>query len=286
MCVHTSESFVGWKIYCLLHSIWTAIQRRTLKRSTSIDLRSNLRSEERYDNCVWEHNGNDTLLYATNFVGAYTRGESLEIAKTKMPQEIVSYCSWLGMEAAGKTEIVIVGEKCSELTIRDADSDVLFESEQAQLTIEEYETLKTLALKSAKDFLALYESIPDKNAAAAPERKTFYGRVPRTANEMYEHTKNVNTYYFAEIAVDADHDGNIYECRKRGFESLESNPDFLQNTVRKGSYGEDWSLRKVLRRFIWHDRIHARAMYRMAIKVFGAENVVNPFYFFDEGVLT
>lgn len=221
-------------------------------------------------NCVWEHNGNDTLLYATNFVGAYTRGESLEIAKTKMPQEIVSYCSWLGMEAAGKTEIVIVGEKCSELTIRDADSDVLFESEQAQLTIEEYETLKTLALKSAKDFLALYESIPDKNAAAAPERKTFYGRVPRTANEMYEHTKNVNTYYFAEIAVDADHDGNIYECRKREFESLESNPDFLQNTVRKGSYGEDWSLRKVLRRFIWHDRIHARAMYRMAIKVFGA----------------
>ena len=237
-------------------------------------------------NCVWEHNGNDTLLYAVDFVGAYTRGESLEIAKTKMPQEIVPYCSWLGMEAAGKTEIVIVGEKRSELTIRDADSDVLFESEQAQLTIEEYETLKTLALKSAKDFLALYESIPDKNAAAAPERKTFYGRVPRTANEMYEHTKNVNTYYFAEIAVDADHDGNIYECRKRGFESLESNPDFLQNAVRKGSYGEDWSLRKVLRRFIWHDRIHARAMYRMAIKVFGTENVVNPFYFFDEGVLT
>ena len=237
-------------------------------------------------NCVWEHNGNDTLLYATNFVGAYTRGESLEIAKAKMPQEIVSYCNWLGMDAAGITEIVIIGEKVSELAICDADSDVLFESEKAPLTAEEYKKLKALALKSAQDFLALYDSVPDKNATAAPERKTFYGKVPRSANEMYEHTKNVNTYYFAEIAVDADHDGNIYECRKRGFELLESNPDFLQNTVRKGSYGEDWSLRKVLRRFIWHDRIHARAMYRMAIKVFGAENVVNPFCFFDEGVLT
>ena len=53
-------------------------------------------------NCVWEHNGNDTLLYAVDFVGAYTRGESLEIAKAKMPQEIVSYCNWLGMEAEGK----------------------------------------------------------------------------------------------------------------------------------------------------------------------------------------
>ena len=237
-------------------------------------------------NCVWEHNGRDTLLYAVDFVGAYTRGETLEAAVRKMQAEICSYLKWCGKKAVTSMDIVIIEEKVSELAICDADSDVLFESEKAPLTAEEYIKLKALALKSAQDFLALYDSVPDKNATAAPERKTFYGQVPRTANEMYEHTKNVNTYYFAEIAVDADHDGNIYECRKRGFEALESSPDFLQNTVRKGSYGEDWSLRKVLRRFIWHDRIHAKAMYRMAIKVFGAESIVNPFYFFDEGVLT
>ena len=237
-------------------------------------------------NCVWEHNGRDTLLYAVDFVGAYTRGETLEAAVRKMQAEICSYLKWCGKKAVTSMDIAIIEEKVSELAICDADSDVLFESEKAPLTTEEYETLKTLALKSAKDFLALYESIPDKNEAAIPERKTFYGPVPRTANEMYEHTKNVNTYYFAEIAVDADHDGNIYECRKRGFAALEASPDFLQNTVRKGSYGEDWSLRKVLRRFIWHDRIHAKAMYRMATKVFGAEIIENPFYFFEEGVLT
>ena len=236
-------------------------------------------------NCVWEHNGRDTLLYATNFVGAYTRGESLEIAKAKMPQESVSYCNWLGMDAAGKTEIVIVGEKRSELTIRDADSDVLFESEKAPLTAKEYKKLKALALKSAQDFLALYDSVPDKNATAAPKRKTFYGKVPRSADEMYAHTKNVNEYYFSEIHVDADNDGSIYACRKRGFEALEAKGDFLENVVVAGSYGEDWSLRKVLRRFIWHDRIHAKAMYRMATKVFGAQSIVNPFYFFDEEVL-
>ena len=237
-------------------------------------------------NCVWEHNGRDTLLYAVDFVGAYTRGETLEAAVRKMQAEICSYLKWCGKKAVTSMDIVIIEEKVSELAICDADSDVLFESEKAPLTAEEYIKLKALALKSAQDFLALYDSVPDKNATAAPERKTFYGQVPRTANEMYEHTKNVNTYYFAEIAVEADHDGNIYECRKRGFEALESSPDFLQNTVRKGSYGEDWSLRKVLRRFIWHDRIHAKAMYRMATKVFGAESIVNPFYFFEEGVLT
>ena len=230
-------------------------------------------------NCVWEHNGNDTLLYAVDYIGAYTRGESLEIAKSKMPGEIISYLKWLGDDVSDNIEVAIIGAKASDLAIKDADSDVLFESEKAPLTMEEYQKLKALALKSAKDFLALYESIPNKSASSIAERKTFYGRVPRTADEMYEHTKNVNEYYFAEIEVDADNDGTIYECRKRGFEILEAKEDYLNNALIEGSYGEDWSLRKVLRRFIWHDRIHARAMYRMAVKVFGAENVANPFYF-------
>ena len=230
-------------------------------------------------NCVWEHNGNDTLLYAVDYIGAYTRGENLEVAKAKMPGEIISYLKWCGKEVTDIMEIIIVQEKESELNIKDADSDVFFESEKEPLTKDEYKNLKALALKSAKDFLSLYESIPDKSVTAAPLRKTFYGQVPRSADEMYEHTKNVNEYYFAEIAVDADNGGTIYECRKRGFEILEAKPDFLQNAVIEGSYGEDWSLRKVLRRFIWHDRIHARAMYRMAVKVFGAENVANPFCF-------
>ena len=230
-------------------------------------------------NCVWEHNGNDTLLYAVDYIGAYTRGESLEIAKAKMPGEILSYLKWLGEDVTDSIEIIITQEKDSDLAIKDADSDVLFESEKAPLTTDEYEKLKALALKSAKDFLALYESIPDKSATAIAERKTFYGNVPRSADDMYEHTKSVNEYYFAEIDVDADNSGNIYECRKRGFEILETKPDYLNNSVIEGSYGEDWSLRKVLRRFIWHDRIHARAMYRMAVKVFGAENIANPFCF-------
>ena len=230
-------------------------------------------------NCVWEHNGNDTLLYASDYIGAYTRGESLEIAKAKIPGEILSYLKWLGEDVTDSIEIIITQEKDSDIAIKDADSDVLFESEKAPLTTDEYEKLKALALKSAKDFLALYESIPDKSATSIAERKTFYGNVPRSADEMYEHTKSVNEYYFAEIDVDADNSGNIYECRKRGFEILETKPDYLNNSVIEGSYGEDWSLRKVLRRFIWHDRIHARAMYRMAVKVFGAENIANPFCF-------
>lgn len=230
-------------------------------------------------NCVWEHNGSDTLLYATDYVGAYARGESLEIAMAKMPQEIASYCKWCGKDFSDNTEVVIAQEKESNLNIRDADSDVLFESEKGPLSPIEYQRLKTLALKSAQDFLTLYHSIPNKDTIASAERKTFYGQVPRSANEMYEHTKSVNAYYFAEIGVDADNAGDILECRKRGFEALESKANFLKTATMEGSYGEDWSLRKVLRRFIWHDRIHAKAMYRMATKLFGSKKIENPFCF-------
>ena len=230
-------------------------------------------------NCVWEHNGDDTLLYTTDYVGAYARGENLEAAMAKMPQEIASYCKWCGKDIGGSIEIVIVQEKESDLAIRDADSDVLLETEKAPLSAEEYQHLKALALKSAQDFLALYHSIPQKDATISPARKTFYGQVPRSANEMYEHTKSVNAYYFAEIDVDADNTGDILDCRRRGFEALERKADFLENATYEGSYGEEWSLRKVLRRFIWHDRIHAKAMYRMATKLFGKENIENPFCF-------
>lgn len=229
--------------------------------------------------CVWEHNDNDTLLYAMDYIGAYTRGENLDVAMAKMPQELVSYFKWCGEDTPTSFEIVIAHEKESSLAIRDADSAVLFTSETMPLTMEEYEKLKAFALQSAKDFLALYQSIPDKNVTAIPARETFYGQVPRSAEEMYLHTKNVNAYYFSEIGVNANNDGTIYECRKHGFDILETTDDFLKDVVIAGSYGEEWSLRKVFRRFIWHDRIHARAMYRMAVKVFGTENIQNPFHF-------
>ena len=232
-------------------------------------------------NCIWEHNGADSLLYSENFIGAFTRGESLEIAKAKMYAEIQSYMNWAGKSETFSKDvgICIMQEKESELEIKDADSDVLFNAERIPLTMEEYMQLKALVIKSAEDFYRLYQSIPDKNKSELAIRKTFYGQVPRTAEEMYQHTKNVNSYYFAEIDVDADNEGTIVECRKRGFELLEQAENFLENQVMEGSYGELWSLRKLMRRFIWHDRIHAKAMWRMAKRTFSECEIENVFYF-------
>ncbi len=229
--------------------------------------------------CIWEHNGDDSLLYSSNIIGAFTRGASKNEALRKMPREIMSYGAWLGKPFIAPFDIEITQEKLSGLNIRDADSDVIFDSERTNLTRNEYESLKQLALKSAKDFLALYESFSDKNKSILPERDTFYGNVPRTAEEMYQHARNVNSYYWCEIGIKADNDGTILENRTRGFAALEETSDFLLGKVFDGSYGELWSLSKVLRRFVWHDRIHAKAMYRMGFKTFGKNQIPNVFKF-------
>ena len=229
--------------------------------------------------CVWEHNGKDTLLHAVDYPGAYTRGPSLPIAMQKMGTEIERYLRWADLSVPETVTVEIVQDAACALAVCDADSDVLFEMEQASLTAEEYARLKALVLKSAADFQTLYDSVPEKDASVAAERRTFYGQVPRSAREMYIHTKNVNAYYFGEIGVSADNEGDIYTCRLRGLEALEGMPDFLHNRVLVGSWGESWNLRKMMRRFLWHDRIHAKAMYRMARKLWGADAIENPFFF-------
>ena len=229
--------------------------------------------------CVWEHNGNDTLLYSLDCIGAFTRGQNLDIAMAKMKDEVMSYQKWSGQTVCIGETPCVVGQKTSELNIKDADSDVIFDDEKNELTMQEYLELKALALKSAEDFHRLYTSVPDPDVSCMPRRMTFYGQAPATAREMYEHTKGVNKYYFAEIDVSADNAGTILECRQKGFEALEQKANFLHLPVIEGSNGELWSLRKVLRRFIWHDRIHAKAMYRMAVRTFGHGAVPNIFFF-------
>ena len=230
---------------------------------------------------VCEYNEKGCLVYAENFPGAFVRGRNYENAIAKFPKEIESWLDWANGEAKidSPIEIELVQNKETELNVSDADSDIIFDSEREPLTKEEYQKLKILALRSAMDLERMYDSIPDKKMRIVPERDTFYGKIPSTAKEMYNHCMNITEYYFGEIGVFAENGPDILSCRQKGFEELEKQENFLQNKVFEGSYDEEWSLRKVLRRFIWHDRIHARAMYRRAYEAFWDSDIDNVFRF-------
>lgn len=231
---------------------------------------------------VCEYNDEGCIVYAENFPGAFVRGRNYENAVAKFKNEIESWLDRVNGEARIEEpfEVELVQEKKNpDLKICDADSDVIFDSEREPLSKEEYNKLKILALRSAMDLERMYDSIPDKNMNIVPPRETFYGKIPSTAKEMYDHCMNITEYYFGEIDVEAENGPDILSCRAAGFEKLEKQEGFLENKVFDGSYGEEWSLRKVLRRFIWHDRIHARAMYRRAFEAFWDADIDNVFHF-------
>lgn len=233
------------------------------------------------NNVVVEFNDGGYLIYSESFPGAFARGKNRDEALAKFQSEIEQYCRWAGISIEGGSivENKIVQVKESTLNICDADSDVIFDTERQPLSIDEYEKLKRLVVKSAEDFKRLYESIPDKDATCLKERKTFYGFIPRTAREMYTHTNNVTNYYAGEIGVKIKNVDDIVENRLQALKKIEETEGYLKNKVYTGSYNEEWSLRKVMRRFIWHDRIHGRAMYKMAVNVWGEDRIGNPFCF-------
>lgn len=228
---------------------------------------------------VCEYNAEGYLIYAANYPGAYVRGATENEALAKFAGELRSYLSWCGSEGGfSNLDVQIVERKESQLQICDADSDVLFAREREGMTPAEYEEQKLLVLKSARDFRRLYESIPQPNISNRAPRKTFYGDVPRTPAQMYEHTNRVTSYYAAALGIELENVPDIYVNRLQIFGEIEDLPDFLAERVFTAPDGEEWTLRKVLRRFLWHDRIHAKAMWRTATDLWGNE-IENPFCF-------
>ena len=227
---------------------------------------------------VLEYNEKGCLLWSLDCPGAFARGRSREEAAAKLSADVAAFCRWAGWPVpAGEVDMVQETYQ-PELRVEDADSDLLLPGEERPMTGEDYGSLRALVLRSARDLDALYASIPDPDAPLARPRETFYGEYPHTARKMFTHTNGVTAYYVGELGAEAETLPGCFENRLAGLSAVEELPGFLALPVMEGSYGELWSPRKALRRFLWHDRIHARAMYRRAKALWG-ENIADPFRF-------
>lgn len=229
---------------------------------------------------VVEYNPGGYLIYAANYPGAYVRGESEAEALAKFPGELRNYLRWStgALPVYDDPEIEIVQRQPSNLRIDLADSDVLFDAEQEPLTAQEFEKLKLLVLRSARDIRKMFNSIPNPDISDRPKRICFYGAVPRTPREMYEHINQTTAYYVCAFGLPFENVPDLYTNRLQALSALEDLPDPLSGTVYTAPDGELWTMRKVLRRFLWHDRIHARAMWRTTSALWSS-GLENPFFF-------
>lgn len=227
---------------------------------------------------IIEYNEEGYMIFAENFPGAFSRGKTRDEALGKLIGEVKQFVLWsTEMDCSDDCSIEVIQEEKSNACISDADTTIIFDGEKLPLTLDEYQYTKSLVIKSARDFKILYGSIPDVKKTTLPARQTFYGSIPRTPEEMYFHTNIVTKSYLDGIAF-IENDTDIYLNRIAAFQQIEQASNYLDNSVYTHMYGEPWSLKKAMRRFIWHDRIHSKALYRVAIKLWG-ERIANPFHF-------
>ncbi len=231
---------------------------------------------------IAEYNEKGAMLWADMYAGAYSRGETVGQALEKFPKALSAFAEWAHgapMLNLAESDFVVTHAYKTDLAVEDADSDVLFPSERLPMDMTEYTQKKQLCIRSAQDFEKLVASIPQKDRALRKSRRTFYGKIPCSAREMAEHTNRTLSYYAQGLGIPFENEGGLAENRKSLFRAIEATPNFLSPRIREASDGELWTLRKLMRRILWHDRIHAQALYRHAITFWQKDRIANPFCF-------
>lgn len=216
-----------------------------------------------------ETNGRGFHGFIVELPGAFVRGPSEEEAVSKAHGEAMSYLGWLGQERAQFSKVRIVQTHQCRLMVEDADCEILLADDKQEMSDREFRHLAMLAKYSGVTFNTLFDSAKLKDwVDEARIRTTFYGQNKRTIREIFDHVKQTHRYYISRtgLSLNENRAEPFMGMRELSLETLTSLFRKNENSKIYTLYGEDWTLKKVLRRFIWHDRIHGKAIVRILEK--------------------
>jgi hypothetical protein len=233
---------------------------------------------------AFETNGKGFMGFLVDLPGAFVRGEDEEEALSKVGHEARSYLDWLGILRASPTKWQVVQRHYCQLMVEDADGEILLDADGGTLLEEEFQILARLVHRSARTFKSLYDSSALKHwVDPARARRTFYGECPKTIQEVFDHVNATQSYYFSRTGLLPSKEETDFmatrELYTTGIERL------FQSQGNSKVYDVDnelWTLKKILRRFVWHDRIHGKAITRILAKqkrLGLIESYEDPFHF-------
>ena len=216
---------------------------------------------------AFETNGRGYMGFIVELPGAFIRGATEEEALMKVRREVTQYLKWLGREQKQDHQVQIVQRHRSSLQVEDADTEILLEADKGAISEDEFRGLYDLVWLSGETILRLYNGSPLKDWVDESRiRKTFYGDTPKTIQETFDHVKSTQYYYLSSMEITTGSEQDFKAIRKFCLKQLEVLYRKNNNLPISEMDNEMWTLKKVLRRFIWHDRIHSKAMTRMLQK--------------------
>ena len=232
---------------------------------------------------AFETNGRGYIGFIVELPGAFIRDRTEKEAIAKVSGEVNLYLKWLGIEQQPGYKIQVVQRHRSSLMVEDADNEILLEADKKVMGGEEFSKLLDLVWFSGETFSQLYTTAKFKDwIDKARIRKTFYGDNPKTIGEIFDHVKYCQYYYLSRMKIMEEVEGNLMTIREFCLEKLEALYRKHDNSLIFEVDNELWTLKKVLRRFIWHDRIHGKAITRILEKqrqLGVIDEYNNPFYF-------
>lgn len=234
---------------------------------------------------AFETNGKGYLGYLLDLPGAFVRGKTIDQALSKVEQEAIIYQKWRGLQPKCNVKPKVVQIHYSSLMVEDADSEILLDLDREKMAEREFEQYIDLIKKSGFSILTIYKNTEFKNwLDETRRRKTFYGDVPISIQRIFEHIDSVQYYYLSRLSTDIEEKKGFLERREYCLKKLKAIYLRENNSKIYDIDHENWTIRKVLRRFIWHDRIHAKSMVKILKKQkwMGLINCYqDPFNFFN-----
>src|SRR5437899_4664222 len=216
-----------------------------------------------------ETNGRGFIGFIVELPGAFVRGPGENEAFAKVPVEAQSYLRWLGTDEHTSFNPQVVQRHSCSLMVEDADCEILLDSDKAFIHESEWRQLIDLAKYSGKTFCELFDSVKQRDwVDEARIRKTFYGSNKKTIQEIFDHVKRTQYYYLSRTGVSFTEDEHepLMNIRDSCLGKLSGLFSEHGNSKVYDVANERWTLKKVLRRFIWHDRIHGKAITRILEK--------------------
>ena len=201
--------------------------------------------------------------------GAYVRGKTEKEALSKVHTETTAYSRWTKQTVEPPTEVLVAQRHHCKLHVEDADCEIFLNADRGVVSKAEFSSLVNLANYSGETFARIYEVSELKDLVdTARIRMTFWGEAPKTIREIFEHVDRTQNYYISRtgLTLGEGASNDFLERRLRCLERLEDLFGQTGNSTIFNLSNEEWTLRKILRRFIWHDRIHGKSIHRILHK--------------------
>jgi len=207
------------------------------------------------------------VAWVFEFPGCYSRATTREEAIKAIPntvEELFARLSKLGLvefEISPPFEIVIAEEFRSFNSSPDYLVNAFFENDRIPLSEKDIEYARSLLGLNRHELLSIISELP----AAILDRQ-IAGEVQQNIRGIVRHIATAEWWYWDRFSMAfprSERPDDLFELLEkiRNY-TLQRLPELIGSTQTEVRSGEEWSPRKLLRRAIWHERVHTLQIVR------------------------